>query len=78
MAMVRKSGVANRVVDLQIDEAARASAKAVRAAGNEGATERFLSRFLDHLHTADNEMRGLAPLDYDPLAPSRRRRRRST
>ena len=35
-----------------------------RAAGNDGATERFLSRFLDHLHDTDSAARGLAPLHY--------------
>lgn len=77
--MVRKSGVASRVVDLRLDAAAKAAAEAVRLAGSgDGrATERFLSRMLDHLHDTDNAAR-LSPLDYDPLAPSRRRRRRST
>ena len=38
--MLRKSGVANRVVDLRIDAAAKAGEQAVRAAENHGATER--------------------------------------
>lgn len=73
--MVRKSGVANRVVDLRIDRVAREAAAAVRQATNEGATERFMSRFLDHLHTLDNAAHGLAPVD-EPDNGSRRRRRR--
>jgi hypothetical protein len=52
MPMIRKSGMSNRVADLRIDAVAKASAQAVRAAGNAGATERFLNRFLDHLHAA--------------------------
>ena len=58
MTMVRKSGMANRVIDLQIDQAARAGAQAVRAANNGDATARFLSRFCDYLHDADDEARG--------------------
>ena len=76
--LLRRSGAASRVADLRIDAAAKASAQAVRAAGNDGATERFLSRFLDHLHDTDNSSRRLAPLDYDPQAPSRRRGRKQT
>jgi hypothetical protein len=73
---VRKSGTASRVADLRIDAAAKASAQAVRAAGSDGATERFLLRFLDHLHDFDNAGHGIGPLDYpDPDNPGRRRRR---
>ncbi|MGA8754721.1 MAG: hypothetical protein WB611_00075 [Stellaceae bacterium] len=53
------------------------ASQAVRAAGNDGATERFLSRFLDHLHDTDNAARGLAPLHYpDMNSPGRRRARK--
>ena len=58
--LLRRSGAASRVADLRIDAAAKASAQAVRSAGNDGATERFLSRFLDHLHDTDNSSRRLA------------------
>jgi hypothetical protein len=74
--MLRKSGLTSRVVDLRIDAAAKASAQAVRAAGNENATERLLSRFLDHLYDVDNATRGLTPRDYpDPDNAGRRRER---
>jgi hypothetical protein len=75
MPMIRKSGIANRAADLRIDAVARESAQAVRAAGNPGATERFLGRFLDHLHEADNRAYGVSDADLAKL--SRRRRRRS-
>jgi hypothetical protein len=71
--MLRKSGTVSRVVDLRIDAAAKMSAQAVRAARNNGATERFLSRFLDHLHTVDNA-RDCPNLD----SPGRRRGRKRT
>jgi hypothetical protein len=71
--MIRKSGLVNRAADLRIDAVARESARAVRAAGNEGATERFLNRFLDHLHTVDNQAYGITDAE---LAAVRRRRRR--
>jgi hypothetical protein len=71
--MQRKSGMANRVADLRIDAVAKASAQAVRAAGNDGATERFLNRFLDHLHEADNQAYGIS--DADVAALKRRKRR---
>lgn len=71
--MQRKSGLSNRVVDLRIDAVAKASAQAVRAAGNDGATERFLNRFLDHLHEADNRAYGI---DDSDLAKAHRRRQR--
>jgi hypothetical protein len=71
--MIRKSGTANRAADLRIDAVARESAQAVRAAGNAGATERFLGRFLDHLYEADNKAHGL---DDAELARLRRRCRR--
>jgi hypothetical protein len=74
--LLRKSGAANRVVDLRIDAAAKASAAAVRAAGNDGATERFLGRFLDYLHTADNDAHGLRELTYPDIDSPRRRRPR--
>ena len=74
--LLRKSG-ANRVADLKIDAAAKAGAQAVRSAANHGATERFLSRFLDHLHTVDNARIELATRDEsDERAAARRRRRR--
>jgi hypothetical protein len=76
--LVRKSGAASRVADLRLDAAAKAAALAVRQAddGYSRATERFLSRFLDHLHNTDNASRGLAPLDYpDMNGPGRRRGR---
>jgi hypothetical protein len=76
--LLRKSG-ANRAADLKIDAAAKAGAQAVRSAGNQGATERFLSRFLDHLHTVDNARIEIASSDYpnDGSASRRRGRRRS-
>ena len=67
--MIRKSGVANRVADLRIDRVAKEAAAVVRQASNHGATERFLSRFLDHLYEADRE-------EYSDLNTVRRRRRR--
>jgi hypothetical protein len=74
--LLRKSGAVSRITDLRIDAAAKASAQAVRAAGNKGATERFLGRFLDYLHDTDNARSGLAPLDYPDIdSPGRRRRR---
>lgn len=69
--MQRKS--ASRVVDLRIDAVAKASAQAVRASPNEGATERFLSRFLDHLHCVDTSTQGTSDAD---MAKLRRRARR--
>jgi len=74
--MIRKSGVAGRVVDLRIDAAAREAAAAVRQASNEAATERFLTRYLDHLHELDNAAHGLAPRGNEDPNGSRRRRRR--
>ena len=72
--MIRKSGVANRVADLRIDRVAKEAATVVRQARDGRASERFLSRFLDHLHDADNAAHGLGPLgDSAPDNPSRRR-----
>jgi hypothetical protein len=68
--MLKKAG-ANRVADLRIDAAAKDAARAVRAADNNGATERFLRRFVDHLHDADNAR-------IDDSAGWRRRRRAGT
>ena len=72
--LLRKAG-ANRAADLKIDGVAKQAAQAVRSAGNHGATERFLSRFLDHLHTVDNSRIELASRD-DPDDDGARRRRR--
>ena len=73
--MRRKSGAPGRIADLRLDAAAKAAAVAVRQADNgySRPIERFLRRMLDHLHDGDNAAHGLAPLDHDPLAPSRRR-----
>jgi hypothetical protein len=71
--MQRKSGTASRVVDLRIDAVAKASAQAVRASRNDGATERFLARFLDHLHCVDTAAQGVSDVD---MAALRRRARR--
>jgi hypothetical protein len=73
MRMIRKLGTANRVADLRIDAVAKASVQAVRAAGNDGATERFLNRFLDYLHEADSRAYGIS--DADAAALRRRARR---
>lgn len=70
MPMIRKSGMSNRVADLRIDAAAREGARAVRSAGNDRATERFLNRYLDYLHETDNDR-----LQHD-VEDARRRRRR--
>jgi hypothetical protein len=72
--MLKKAG-ANRVADLRIDAAAKDAARAVRAADNGGASERFLRRFVDHLHDTDNA-RILAPHAPPDDASARRRRRR--
>lgn len=71
--MVRKSGIANRAADLRIDAVAREGARAVRAAGNDGAFERFVGRVLDHLYDADNQAHGLCDADLTRLKRRARR-----
>jgi hypothetical protein len=79
MESEKRGASTSRAVDLALDHAAEAAARAVRKAGSGRACERFLLRFADHLGSQEPEVPrgtlGALPLldpEFDAIPPALR------